>query len=110
MNGKQNEQKPVAEGLPELCFSTPPSTGELVCIKCGEQGYYPSEWNTGDPHRNSEIADYNNERLGVTLAQRKAMEAGSMFDWDVPGADPANYEDGIYVQPATEEMTMGGMV
>ena len=56
----------LAEGLPELCFSTPPGTGELICIKRGESGYYPSDWNTDDPAHNREIADYNNERLGVT--------------------------------------------
>ena len=109
MNEKQFEQKPVAEGLPELCFTTLPSTGELICIKRGELGYYPSSWNTDDKQRNEELANYNNERLGVTVEQRKAMEAGSMGGWDCPGADLANYENSEFVPPESEGMTMGGM-
>ena len=93
----------VAEGLPELCFSTLRTTGQLICIKRGESGYYPSQWDTGDKERNVELADELNERLGVTPAQRQAMEIGSMAGWDVPGADPANYE----IQ--REEQTEGGM-
>ena len=91
----------LAEGLPELCFSVLPGTGELICIKRGETGYYPSDWNTDDPAQNREIADYNNERLGVTPAQRTAMETGSMHGWNVPGADPKAYEQ--------EQPEMGGM-
>ena len=90
-----------AEGLPERCFSTLPSTGALICIQRGESGYYPSSWDTGDPVQNKELADYNNERLGVTAAQRMAMEAGSMHGWDSPAADPRTYEQ--------EPFQMGGM-
>ena len=82
----------IAEGLPELCFSTLQTTGQLICIKRGESGYYPSEWDTEDKERNVELADELNEKLGVTPAQRQAMEIGSMAGWDVPGADPKNYE------------------
>lgn len=93
----------LAEGLPELCFSVLPSTGALICIKRGESGYYPSDWSTTDPAQNRELADYNNERLGVTQAQRLAMEAGAMHGWYCPAADPKMYEQAI------EQKETGGM-
>ena len=91
----------IAQGLPDLCFSVIKSTGELICIKRGESGYYPSDWNTPDRERNEEIAADQNKRLGVTDAQKQAMECGSMFGWGVPGADPKWYE--------THQPQMGGM-
>ena len=94
-----------AEGLPELCFSTLLTTGELICIKRGESGYYPSEWDTGNKERNVELADHLNEELGVTMWQRKAMEVGSMAGWDVPGADPAKYQEDY--QPQQGGMILG---
>ena len=95
-----------AEGMPELCFSTLPSTGALICIKRGESGYYPSDWNTPDRAQNRQIADEQNQRLGVTPAQEEAMVCGSMHGWTVPGADPAFVEEMQKKQEQTGGMTL----
>ena len=87
----------VADGLPEMCFSTLRSTGDLIGIRRGETGYYPADWDTGDKEKNVELADELNEKLGVSPIQRQAMEVGSMCGWDAPGADPAKYQED-YVQ------------
>lgn len=91
------------EALPELCFSVLPDTGQLICIKRGENGFRLSDWSTDSREKNLALADFNNERLGVTPAQRQAMEFGSMFGWDVPGADPAAYE----AKPQMGGMSLG---
>ena len=77
--------------LPEFYFFVLPDTGELVTIRRNEHGYHRSDWNTSDKIRNQEIADFQNKKLGITPAQRQAMECGSMFGWSSPGANPQLY-------------------
>lgn len=82
--------------LPLTCYATNPSDGALIILKRGETGYWPTEgYKLGD--RGSittwdAFADLLNERMGVTKGQRAAMEAGSLFGWHVPGANPDHYD------------------
>ncbi len=78
--------------LPEVCLSTLPSTGELVCIKRGVSGCCPSDWETGDAEKNRQLADYSNRRRGITPTQEQAMLSGSTLGWDSPAADPSYHE------------------
>ena len=84
---------PFRNDLPETCFSILPSSGQLIIIRCGEHGYYPSEWDTGKREENREIASSHNARRGITDIQEAAMLAGSIFGWNTPGANPQWYLD-----------------
>ncbi len=91
-----NERKckmPYRNELPDTCLSVLPSTGQLIIIKNGESGYYPSEWDTGNREENRKIASSHNARRGISDIQESAMLTGSMFGWDVPGAHPQWYLD-----------------
>lgn len=85
------------EGLPEMCWTVLESTSEMVIIKRGERGYYPQ--NPENAPWGAENCDTLNERMGVTKGQEQAMKTGSMFGWNVPGSNPANYNDnGDYIK------------
>ncbi len=98
--------------LPETCFSTLPGDGKLIILKRGEKGYYPSDWETGSKKENKLIADTHNRRCGLNPAQVMAMQVGSMFGFDVPGANPQSYLDearltGTY--PLHSRVTLKGL-
>jgi len=86
-------------GLPDACFSTLPTTGELILLKRGVDGYFPCQTDKWRGMTGREEADERNGRLGVGMAQESAMLAGSMFGWDAPGADLRNYgKDGFFAE------------
>lgn len=81
-----------ADQLPELCFSVDERNGQLMYIKRGERGCFPSSWECGDPEKNRETANRYNQRFGVSSAQEKAMVCGSMLGWETSASDPSRYE------------------
>jgi hypothetical protein len=77
-----------ADGLPEMCFVPHPYEPKtFICLTRGQAGYSATTVYTQDH------ADALNRKLGgVSKAQIAAMEAGSMFGWHVPAADPKRYD------------------
>lgn len=74
----------LLDRLPEMCATRLLETSEAIVLKRGETGYWPlpEGW----------TIERFNAAFEPTPAQISAMEAGSMFGWDVPAADPANYD------------------
>jgi hypothetical protein len=72
--------------LPQMCYSTLPSSGDIIIIKKGEHGYHETDLDS--KFTNAELL---NEKLSVNKQQAEAMLIGSLFGWDVPLANPNNY-------------------
>lgn len=83
---------PLRSSLPEKCFSITAAADKLIIIAKGEMGYRPASA-IAEGKTARESADIANDVMGVTKAQEAAMLAGSMFGWQVPGADPQNYDE-----------------
>ena len=73
----------AAPGLPPLCYARHPETGATVLIVRGENGYHPVQTFLTSGQLNAALAE------PPTDAQVRAMLVGSMFGWQVSGADPA---------------------
>lgn len=77
--------------LPAACYGV--LSGTLVYLQ-PNQPYSPElMYETGDPNLNSREADRLNALLGVTSAQRTAMEAGAILGWQHPQAQPRQYDE-----------------
>ena len=96
--------KEKGQALPYTCFSILPTGGDLIMIERGQRGYIKIAHSDRDAEKNRLTANRMNARFGVSKAQEEAMLAGSMFGWDVPGADPERYdEDGRPKPPEKKE-------
>ena len=79
--------------LPPICYGLHPTENLVVCLMFGEEGYFPYFQNDGASRETLEnMVTFLNTALGVTNAQRKAMEFGSMFGFDKKGANPQAWE------------------
>lgn len=83
---------PLRSDLPEKCFSLLPSSGEIIEITKGMNGYILSKM-TSPTNTNREIVDLINKEMGITKGQESAMLVGSMFGWETPAADPKSYKE-----------------
>lgn len=100
----------VFPGLPEVCFSVEQTTGNLVVIKRGEMGCYRSPGSTASAEKNQEIADGHNAEMGITKAQVAAMVMGSMFGWNVRGANPEAYDEQGKLMKPTEQAPLEAQI
>ena len=92
---EQNGTSYVPEKPPELpdrCFATLPSSGELIMITKGEKGYQKCSFSTNNPITNQRMADDYNLRNQITRQQAAAMLGGSMFGWSTPAARTSSYD------------------
>lgn len=79
--------------LPRECYHVMEVSNEIIRVVRGMQGYYPTDIPTVSRDHAQMLADKMNKELGVTKAQAEAMFVGSLFGWNVPGADPDNYDE-----------------
>jgi len=92
MSAKENISR-----LPNKCFGIEKRTNNVIIIVAGESGFYPHSQDVPKGYHVEEFINELNESIGITVAERSAMEFGSCFGWDIPLADPDNYnEDGSY--------------
>ena len=71
---------PASEAV-KVAYVKHPVTGKTVQVRCGESGYHPCK----DGYENIP-PERLNRQFGVTEEQARKMLTGSLFGWDVPGA------------------------
>lgn len=104
MERNGNTVVPLRSSLPEQCYSTLLDTGAVVILKRGETGYYKTDIPFTDKADAKAIVEEHNGLLGVSKAQEEAMKAGSMFGFQVPAADPKNYDEhGTPIKPKQKD-------
>ena len=99
---EQNGSKviPLRPDLPDCCYSVNKVSGELIILKKGETGFFKTDIPTKGREESRELADFQNEKLGVSKAKEAAMYWGSLYGFDTPGADPKKFDaEGKMIRP-----------
>ncbi|MFZ5856739.1 MAG: hypothetical protein ACOYZ6_07910 [Chloroflexota bacterium] len=64
---------------PQMAYAIRPMTGEVIIVKFGEDGFYPTDYGV----QSSEWVKEQNEKLGIDEATAEAMAMCSMFgNWE----------------------------
>lgn len=78
--------------LPDKCFALLPSSGELIVIEKGQEGYRRCGFSEASPDKNRKLATQYNRGLYVTRQQEAAMLGGSLLGWATPAAQTSSYD------------------
>lgn len=96
---------PLRSSLPQQCYGVLAEAGKIIIYKKGESGYYKTDF-PANQETALALAEKYNAKLGVSKAQAAAMQAGSLFGWHTPAANPANYdENGLPIKPKSPRKT-----
>lgn len=74
----------------------------VAMVRRGHSGYWLIH-RASDAGTAAAIREAINNAAGVTLPQREAMAAGSMFGWSCPAADPASYTAAGHIRPEADD-------
>lgn len=83
--------------MKDLCYTYLETERTIGIIHRNETGYYKTDLAECNKIKSAEegkaFVRKLNENLGVSIAEQKAMEFGSMFGWNIPAADPNAWGD-----------------
>ena len=85
--------------LPGECLGVLGETGGIIMLTAGESGYKPVKMDDIRMKCNArnitveQLVDEMNAEIGVSKAERQAMQFGSLWGWHIPLANPDNYDE-----------------
>lgn len=79
---KSFKESVTQKDLPDNCYDFNDNTNQIIIIKKGQTGYYPTNIEFENKEQAEDIINKANEALKVTPEQRDAMRAASMFGWN----------------------------
>lgn len=79
---KSFEESITQKDLPDNCYDFNDNTNQIIIIKKGQTGYYPTDIEFENKKQAEDIINKANEALKVTPEQRDAMRAASMSGWN----------------------------